>query len=394
MQHRFFETKKEEKGYLTLLKLYSKDIYKKAKAHQFLAKQLEELFSVTNLKRLGPYHLQTTVKLLSESYKCQFFIFDGLSNASKLVYMFPFNYDDSLKPIYLYRPAHERNHIIFIKHISSYFRSNYSVCFACRRKFKDSYHKHLCKQRKCCFVCRRFMQSCTTYLHEKLDDFFCDRNVTQQKSFKCSLCNCTIFSKKCMRGHKKLCNGKGYFGFKCDRCQKFLTSCKGQTSIQMRETHVCTGEVACRVCFEKKDHGHLCKLKHLKMPSFHTRLGFFKIKTLSTFPYDPILMLVLREEENDDGLRGHFTKYLLKHELLKDPNEEFKNFYTDLYFPNNAKHSNFDKTKNSEKITTDFQVNVQQLYSSKSFNTDLLLFFLEKKDTTYICQDEHSYTTT
>ena len=131
MQHSFFETKKEQKGFLTLLKLYSQDLYKKAKAHQFLAKQLDELFSVTNLKKLGPYHLQTTVKLLSESYKCQFFIFDGLSNSSKLVYMFPFNYDDSLKPIYLYRSAHERNHIIFIKHISSYFRSNYSVCFAC-----------------------------------------------------------------------------------------------------------------------------------------------------------------------------------------------------------------------------------------------------------------------
>ena len=150
---------------------------------------------------------------------------------------------------------------------------------------------------------------------------FCDRNVTKEKSFKCSLCNCTIFSKKCMRGHKKLCNGKGYFGFKCDQCQKFLTSSKGQTSMQMRQAHICNGEVACRICFEKKDNEHLCKLKHLKMPLFHTRLGFFKIKTFSTFPYNPILMLVLREEEIDDGLRGHFTKYLLKHELLKDPND-------------------------------------------------------------------------
>ena len=390
LQHSFFENK-TNKGYLLMLKLFCKNVYKKSKAHQFLSQELEKLFSVTKLKTIGPYHLQTTIKLLSETYKCQFFIFDGLSNSNKLVYMFPFSYDDSLKPIYLYRPAHERKHVIFIKHIRSYFRSNYSICFACKRKFKDSYHKHLCKEKKCCFACRRFLQTSTTYSNERLNYLFCDKDITTEKIFKCEICNCTIFSKKCFEGHRKLCNGKGYFGYKCDNCQKFLTSSKGQTSLQIKSNHVCSGDRQCKFCFEKEDFDHFCKLKHLKFASFHTRLGFFKINTLSNDPYFPILAIILREESNNE-VRGLFTKYCFSHELLKATNDKVDNFYTFSYFCQNTKHCNFVRGKISEKITADYLINVGQLQKTRTFNTDLLLFFLEKNDTTYICQDEHSYT--
>ena len=388
LQHSYFETRKEDKSYLTLSKLYSTDPYKKSKAHEFLAKQLDNLFSVTNLKKVGPYHLQTTIKLLSETYKCQFFVFDGLSNSNKLVYMFPFTYDDSLKPVYLYRPAHQRSHVVFIKHLNSYFRSNYLVCFACKRKFKNSYHRHLCKERKCCFVCRRFVQSTTTYLHERLNDWFCDKDIAKEKNFKCDICNCTIYSKKCYIGHKKLCNGRGYFGFKCEKCEKILTSSRGQSSNEIRNSHICTGESQCKFCFEKTNDDHFCKLKHLKFSSFHTRLAFFKLRALAEFPYKPTVLVVLREEDK----RGNFTKYVLSHEVLGSYAEKIKYFISEPYFMPNTKHEDFEKTKTTEKITADFQINVKQLHEGKTFTTDLLLFFLEKNDTTYICQDQHSYT--
>ena len=390
LQHTYFENK-TNKGYLMLLKLFCKDVYKKSKAHQFLAEQLQELFSVTNLQAVGPYHLQTTIKLLSETYKCQFFIFDGLSNSNKLAYMFPFTYDDSLKPIYLYRPAHERDHVAFIKHVRSYFRSNYAICFACKRKFKDSYHKHLCKEKKCCFVCRRFLQTSTTYLNERLEYLFCDKDITMEKPFKCQICNCTIYSKKCFKGHRKLCNGKGYFGYKCDNCQKFLTSSRGQTSLQIKTNHLCSRDSQCKFCFQKEDAEHFCKLKHFKLSSFHTRLGFFKIHTLSNEPYLPLLALILREESNDER-RGQFTKYVFSHELLQESNQKIDNFFNFSYFCPNTKHYKLAKGKISEKITADYQINIAQLQKTRTFNTDLLLYFLDKNDTTYICQDEHSYT--
>ena len=96
----------------------------------------------------------------------------------------------------------------------------------------------------------------------------------------------------------------------------------------------------------------------------------------------------MREEDK----RGNFTKYVLSHEVLDSYAEEIKDFISEPYFMPNTKHEDFQKTKTTEKITADFQINVKQLHEGKTFTTDLLLFFLEKNDTTYICQDQHSYT--
>ena len=39
---------------------------------------------VTKLQVIGPYHLQSTVQILSNTYKCQIYVFNGITNTKKL----------------------------------------------------------------------------------------------------------------------------------------------------------------------------------------------------------------------------------------------------------------------------------------------------------------------
>ena len=43
---------------------------------QILLQELNSLFLKTNLKTEGPYPLEETTKILSNVFKCQFFIFE------------------------------------------------------------------------------------------------------------------------------------------------------------------------------------------------------------------------------------------------------------------------------------------------------------------------------
>ena len=179
-QHAFSENKKH-KLYLYLSKINSVVLSKKNYAIKCFEKELEKLFSCTSIKRTGPYELKATIVLLSETYKCQFFIFDGINNSSKMYLMYPEQYDDSLKPIYLFRPQFDSGHVIFIRHLNAFYKANSFVCFACFRLFKknrESRSSHLCKKRKTCFACRRFFQSTTTYLNALTLSNFCDKLVT------------------------------------------------------------------------------------------------------------------------------------------------------------------------------------------------------------------------
>ena len=234
----FFESK-ENKAFTYLTWIISKVQSKQNYAVKLMEKKLEMLFSVTDLKRTGPYELKATIILLSQIYKCQFFIFDSLHNSSKVYFMYPKKYDDALKPIFFYRPRFDSSHLIFIRNLNSYFKAHGAICFVCFRQFKcnrTARCSHLCRERKTCFACRRFFQTKDTYINAKIDPLFCDKLITSEITFKCPICNCDIYSKKCLKGHKRFCNGAGYFGYKCSQCNKF-TYCKNNTSQDLRLKH-------------------------------------------------------------------------------------------------------------------------------------------------------------
>ena len=305
-QHSYFDSDKKDKTFLYLSQLNSSLETKKEYALKILTKQLEKLFQVTKLQQTGPYELKTTVMLLSQAYKCQFFIFDCLNNSSKVYYMYPKIYDDSLRPVFLFRPQFDSHHVIFIRRLNSFFKANSFICFGCLRTFKrirDSRCPHLCRSRPTCFVCRRFFQNKDTYTNELIKENFCDKLTTSENAFNCPRCNCTIYSNKCFQGHKKFCNGKGYFGYKCVDCNTFKY-CKNNTSNDLKLNHFCFEGRTCKNCYSTKESNHQCPLKLEKEVEVHIRLAFYKI----IFDNDglPLFIIFFREEER----RGNFTKYI------------------------------------------------------------------------------------
>ena len=307
LQHLYFETNKKNKLYEYVRRINGLVEDKRKQAEKILADQLSLLFSTTGLKQTGPYELKSTVILLAHTYKCQFFIFDSFNRKSKLYFMYPENYDDSLKPLFFFRPKFDSGHVVFIKKLNSFFNTNYSVCFACFKHFKrkrDSRSSHLCQKKKSCFACRRFFQSTETYTNSGIKMFFCDKLVTEESQFSCPKCNCDLYSNHCYAGHKRFCKGRGYFGYKCSSCNQF-TYCTGKlTSEDLKKNHNCTDLKHCKFCYQKKELDHLCPLKFEKVSVYHTRLSFFHI-FFDVKSKDPLGALFLREEKN----RGAFTYY-------------------------------------------------------------------------------------
>lgn len=383
LQNLFYSSQRKDKKFLYLQNVNSQVPAKKASARRLLIKELESLFLVTKLQRIGPYQIQSTVKILHETYKCQFFIFTNSTLKQKLQFMYPEKYNDSLIPIYLYQSFSDLNHLIFIKNLSAYFRSNYLICFECKRTFKKSTYKHLCKVRTSCFVCRRFYLSETTYIHEKLKNNFCDRFLTSETSFLCNICNCTIYSQHCFKGHKTFCNGLGYWGFKCLKdCQQFIYASKNVTSKTLRDTHSCSDEKFCKFCFKSKETNHICMLSQFRFPKFHNRLVFFTLEVEETDEMLPILALFYKEE----NYRGCFKKYVITEIESLTCNDDHS--YS-KYFPMGTKNVDFEllNIQRKTKLTKDFEARLKNIRLKNTFKNKFISFILSSHHTTYICQD-------
>ena len=388
LQHSYFESCQADRRYLKILHSNSRVSALRNAAYKLIENELNALFSITGLKAMGPYELQVTIKLLSKHYKCQFFIFDGVANSSKLCFMYPPEYNDTLKPIFLFKPSSTSDHVIFIRHINSYFKSNYYICFPCKKKFKYPKRMHLCPKRPTCFICRRLFMSAETYIHQDLLRFFCDKFVTVDKTFLCQICSCTMNSKHCYDGHKLICNGVGHFGFKClNYCKRFFYANGALTSKQLRETHNCFDFSICKFCYKPKESDHLCKLRWPKPIMSHNRLCFFNIIFNEDDNLDPYLALFYREEKE----RGNFSKYCFVNDTpFGFTNDIDENYLSYPYLPHDRDAPNKDfaclNRRKKKKSTEDFRRNLAPL-SEGRLRAKMLKFILDEnyQHTTFIC---------
>jgi hypothetical protein len=443
-QNELFFSEHKIKDFQYLVNITSLFENKREHACKLLLEKLNNLLEKTNLKAEGPYELESTVKVLNNIYHCQFFIFDAVDNSSKLNFMYPSNYDDNLIPIYLYQPIDNPSHVIFIRNLNSYFKSNLKVCFFCKKTFKTHQYQHLCRKEKFCFACRRSFMTTKTYIHKKLKEQFCDKNITQNSQQKCSKCNVTLNSEHCAKGHKKLCYGTlGTFGWKCLKCNKFTYRFGNTNSKQIELSHKC-GIKICKFCYEKYTsfETHLCKLKKERYPESIPNLAFigmehansyvgkcydcFKIKldfknkfcltwnqvyanpnfcTLNCFNHlfkchsEPNISIIYKQAKNE----GFYDKF-----VLNDNNSEIGDYteinavYFNLYDipnPNNFKNDNLQETqkkknkKRKTKCCEDFQNNVKVLHEKNAKNLNLidkliqLITLPEWNNTTFISQD-------
>ena len=393
LQHLFFDSNQKNKSFIYAQRINDKNVQKKSRAQRLLLDQLDQLFAVTDLKKTGPYQLKATVILLSQTYKCQFFIFNSVNNVSKMFYMYPKEYDDSLKPIFLYKPKFDCNHLIFIRNLNSFFFGKSFTCLACHKSFKrnrDARASHLCRKKSSCFACRRFYASKTTYLNKTIIAEFCDKYITTESQFSCPTCNCDIYSQLCLKNHKRFCRGKGFFGYKCSHCKHFTYCTSKLNSNDLKVSHSCSDQRICRFCFEKKDLDHLCKLRNEKLTTYHTRLAFFNLifeqNSRITFG-----LIALREENERGSFKNYrfFEPYFPCTDL---PFEPFKFNYFDLHsnFTNTAYKPTVTKMNLKNNFYLQIQRNLGQPFST--LEDQMLDFFLDPsfENTTYICEDSTS----
>lgn len=384
-QNLYFSSLRKNKTFVYLQNIHSSFTNKCMHARNILIRELQQLLLVTKLKTTGPYQLQATVEILHKEYKCQFFVFTNSTLKQKLHFMYPTEYNDELIPIYLHQNYSDENHLIYIKNLKSYFRANYQICFECKKSFRSSTYRHLCKVRPSCFVCRRFFQSPKTYLHEKLIDSFCDKLVSEEQSFLCKICNCTIYSNHCYRGHRKLCYGKGHFGYKCHQCNHFIYANSKVTSKILKETHSCSDQQICKFCLNLKEENHICPLRKTKLAPFHNRLAFFILEIEALDSLEPIWALIFKEETR----RGQFTKYFISESTLQIKPSEEEYFFN--YFTSQTKNTDFSllKTNRKNKVTEDFRSHIKLLgKANNNFDKEFLLFLLSSHHTTFVCQDK------
>jgi len=389
-QNNYFKSERKDKTFLIIRNFHSKLKSYKNRALKQLQAELDKLFQVTKIKQTGPYQLESTVEILHSVYKCQFFIFSGCTGTKKLTYTYPEKYDDSLIPVFLYCSASDPGHILFISNIHSYFRSNYKICLECKKHFSKIISTHLCQKRPSCFACRRFFQTENTYCHEKLQKFFCDKFLTSDKPFSCNICNCTLYSKQCFRGHRIICNGKGRFGFWCEKCKKFTYSQQNLFSAKLREEHACSQQKLCKFCFtQSENENHLCKMKRTIVPRFHNQLIFFVLQIEEN---NGDLMPVLAMFNVEEVSRGNFVKYVVSADSQVEQTASESLYFN--YFMAQTKNAEFqylDK-KRPKKVTQAFGTIQNKIKVGTSFEDKLIYFFISRKNCTFVCQDQDGKT--
>ena len=255
------------------------------------------------------------------------------------------------------------------------------------KRLRDSRSPHLCKKKSTCFACRRFFQTSLTYLNSAVEKNFCDKLVTKENSFFCPICNCQIYSTKCYIGHKQLCKSKGYFGYKCNDCNKF-TYCQNNTTFDVKANHICHEGAICKFCFTQKEKGfHQCPLKFEIAPKFLTRLGFFKF--VADDEGLPLLAIFYREENE----RGSFKKYVfldptINWKISNGPDEKVTSYLLKEW----PLKKDFNTHCKISKTSTFFQ-QIQSLRedSAPSLANSVLTFLLDERyvNTTFICEDSN-----
>jgi len=439
LQNAFYKSNRKDKRYIYVQSLNSVLLTKQIHAGNILKKELFKVLEDLSLTDHKLFNVEEIAPKLSEYFKCQIFIFDGVNNSSKLKYIFPSTFNHELQPIYLFEPFDNNKHLVFIKSLPSYFKANVKVCFTCQKTFKTYNYKHRCSFTLCCFACRCIFASPNTYIHEKLEANFCDGKITSEKSFLCNICNVTLYSKKCEKSHRLLCNGNGNFGWKCPLCNRFSYRHGSFNSKKLSDIHQC-GVITCSNCHQQfnKDEEHLCKLKKETVSKKWPSLGFFSCQFLkytssecsacfeikeqfkidhdlswkevyqhSMFPelkceyhkieestslncHEPNVIVLYKESLEK---RGHFSKHVFTTLNFSDSFEKdvivFDYVNSDFNVPL-PKHSNLKK---SEDLTTNLtnlsKENEENQSATKKF-LKFICFNTRIENTTFICQDSQS----
>jgi len=272
---------------------------RRKKAGLFMLKEINFLIKKYNLPETGPYNAFEVCPLLSEYFKCQIHIIEGMQTKDAAILSFPSQFTDSLPQIVLFKI--DNDHVTFISNLKMFFRHfNKRICFGCFKTFSPRY-RHVCKK-TICFACRRpFASEYTDYSSDPFFDY-CDSQLEALKvinstnsetdststikskflpiPIKCTICNGVSNTKYCEEGHEKICgkkknNPKGRAGYHCPDCGKFQFSAFSNAEEARLKHDCCPGTKNCKICGVIIKGNHQCLIKKETHSSKWPCLAFF-----------------------------------------------------------------------------------------------------------------------
>jgi hypothetical protein len=143
LQNEYYRTNRLNKKILYAQNISSKSVSRQIYAGNIIKKELNNLSNQLNLSE-GPYDLNTIGEKICGHYKCQLFVYSGIEETTELKTIIPSTIDDSLEKIPLYIPYNDSQHIVFIRNLSSFFKTNRKICSYCRKKYKNYKYIHRC----------------------------------------------------------------------------------------------------------------------------------------------------------------------------------------------------------------------------------------------------------
>ena len=154
-----------------------------------------------------------------------------------------------------------------------------------------------------CFACRRRYQFEKTYINSYWKKHFCDIKVnSNEKKKTCQRCCLILYTPHCEKGHNKICNGLGHYGYFCLKCKHFTYKTENLTSEELKQKHKC-GVTTCRTCREpiepKLEVTHLCPIRKEKASKFWPILAFLNIEFHEFNSDDCCLCFELKKQFKD-----------------------------------------------------------------------------------------------
>ena len=312
-------------------------------------------------KDTGPYGLQC-LEDLAKSNNIQVILFSGLMNEP--THIFPSDLKQprpDLPTVYLKEVINltsEENsiyHINVIIHpqLLSRGRSKFH-CKFCLKMIRSGRHHRYCPKRKTCFSCRRLLchqddhfgfldqkQLCPSYIRPLNHPAISFLNGGE--GAECGKCDQIIYTKCCLKIHKKECKGKK----KCSKCHQLVIA-RGKENLEDKMAeHECM-QKRCMTCYQMIPmtamKTHHCKLAKTSFPKGYNHWSTLDIES---FTYGPNkqhrdCMLVFSYETT---LAGVFNRITFVHQgfhlTMADSIE--KHIYSYDYIPPEL-HNEIDTT--------------------------------------------------
>lgn len=329
--HRAFECGADEgKMWPVLSQIHSKTASRSKRAGKEIVKAVKKLAMRSGISLYGPHSISEVVPEICQSYNnIQVMV---ICKDSEIIYMYPPEYNATLRPIYLLQSTSEDSPVAHVDLIISVktFSAKYGLmCPVCFKIARSQYLVHSCTRAQCS-ICRRILSTETGYVDNTLRDTYCTAQQNSNVSIFCDKCKKTASSVECFSNHQKRC----IFAEYCEKCSVPIYKGNYASLEEAKRRHKCH-EKFCRYCTEKYEEEtteeHMCTFKPVRLPKVWNNIGVLHFSYVTVYGENNIITMEeiacsivfeAKEKENFSMKSFWHSKLQMREDSHKSQNEE------------------------------------------------------------------------